>query len=355
MTLPTDDSERNTSPDWQPTWHPSAMHIRSIALKTIRNFFYERDYCEVTTPVMSHDIVVDAHLHPFTVIDPASSDTLYLQTSPEAAMKRLLASGSGSIFQIGPTFRSAERGIRHNPEFTMVEWYGIDSTDDHQMQLTEQLVSAVHEAVIKFIKNQTTPQPWTPLSQLTVPFHRTSYEAAFQPFCQASIHDLHTHEIHSLCEQHCKLKLPNDTARDDLLNLILAECIEPNLGRSNLKTTTPQFLHSYPISQAALAVASEHDDRTARRFELYINGLELCNGYFELTDSNELARRTAVENQRRSSHKSQKLPGAPRLVAAMQCGLPKCSGVALGFERLLMALLNTSSIDHVLPFPIEIA
>ena len=138
-------------------------------------------------------------------------------------------------------------------------------------------------------------------------------------------------------------------------NLILAECIEPNLGRSNQKTTTAQFLHSYPISQAALAVANEHDDRTARRFELYINGLELCNGYFELTDSTELTRRTAVENQRRSSQDSQELPGAPRLVAAMQHGLPKCSGVALGFERLLMALLNTSSIDSVLPFPIEIA
>ena len=304
---------------------------------------------------MSHDVVVDAHLNPFSVVDPASKDTLYLQTSPEAAMKRLLAAGSGSIFQIGPAFRSAERGSRHNPEFTMVEWYGINSTDDDQMQLTEQLVTAVHNALIDFCQTHSTQLPWKPIPKLTTPFRQTSYETAFEGLCNTSIHHLPTSEIHALCQQNCGLELSQQTDRNDLLNLLLAECIEPNLGPVHATTATPEYLHSYPISQAALAVASQHDPRTARRFELYINGLELCNGYFELTDSDELQSRTQTENQLRKSHQANELPGAPRLIAAMQQGLPTCSGVALGFERLLMALLNEENIDRLLPFPIEIA
>lgn len=304
---------------------------------------------------MSHDVVVDAHLHPFTVTDPASLDTLYLQTSPEAAMKRLLAAGSGSIVQIGPVFRSAERGRKHNPEFTMVEWYGIDTTDSDQMLLTEQLVHAVHQAVTMFYDHTPDQPPWIPIPTLSDSFQKTSYESVFEPFCDTSILDLPTAAIHQLCELHCSLDLPKETDKDDLLNVLLAECIEPKLGPFNAGTATPEFLHSYPISQAALAVANEDDPRTANRFELYINGIELCNGYHELTDGEELARRTTIENDRRKSHQAKALPGAPRLIAAMQHGLPECSGVALGFERLLMALLNAPSIDSVLPFPIEIA
>lgn len=360
MTLTPSDHQPQNAAEWRPTWHPCALQIRSIAQRTIRDFFHSRGYFEVTTPVMSHDVVVDAHLHPFTVTDPASTgststDTLYLQTSPEAAMKRLLAAGSGSIFQIGPVFRSAERGARHNPEFTMVEWYGVDSTDADQMLLTEQLIVNVHDTVMDFCEDKTSQRPWNPISKLTTPFHQTSYESAFAPICRTSILELPTTDIHRLCEQHCGLNLPQGTDRDDLLNVLLAECIEPQLGQSLSQEATPEFLHSYPISQAALAVASEHDPRTARRFELYINGIELCNGYFELTDGEELARRATIENERRQSHQVKELPGAPRLIAAMQHGLPECSGVALGFERLLMALLNIEEIDSLLPFPIEIA
>ncbi|MCL4109348.1 UNVERIFIED_CONTAM: hypothetical protein GTU68_038977 [Idotea baltica] len=328
------DNSLNWQPTWQPTWHSSALQIRSIALRTIREFFQSRDYVEVTTPVISHDIVVDAHLHPFTVKDAGSEnadskDPLYLQTSPEAAMKRLLAAGSGSIFQICPVFRSAERGSRHNPEFTMVEWYGVGTNDADQMQLTEDLVIAVQASINEF---------------------STSYEAAFESLAPESILQISNRSLRELCEKKCQLQLPENIERDDLLNLLLAEGVERNLG-----TPTPEFLHSYPISQAALAVACDDDSRTARRFELYINGLELCNGYHELTDSDELVRRAAIENQRRESHAAEQLPGAPRLEAAMQHGLPECSGVALGFERLLMALLGADDIQHVLSFPIEIA
>lgn len=350
----------DNSLNWQPAWHSSALKIRSVALRTIRDFFYSRDYIEATTPTISRDIVVDAHLHPFTVDDSGSDDSgsddsnsgelLYLQTSPEAAMKRLLAAGSGSIFQICPVFRSAERGARHNPEFTMVEWYGVETNDLDQMQLTEELVIAVQASIHKFIGTNHAQMPWHPLPALRSPFQHTSYEAAFEELAPESILQISDSSLHELCEKTCQLQLPENTARDDLLNLLLAESVEPNLGNP-----TPEFLHSYPISQAALAVASEDDSRTARRFELYINGLELCNGYYELTDSNELVRRAAIENQRRASHNTNQLPGAPRLAAAMQHGLPACSGVALGFERLLMALLGSDDIQQVLPFPIEIA
>lgn len=340
----------DNSANWHPTWHPSALKIRATALRTIRDFFDSHDYTEVTTPVLSRDIVVDAHLHPFTVEDPDSTDTLYLQTSPEAAMKRLLATGSGSIFQIGPVFRSAERGSRHNPEFTMVEWYGIETNDVDQMQLTQDLVIAVQASVKDVIDSIDVQMPWQPLPTLATPFLSTSYEAAFEKFTSESILQISDNSLRKLSENTCEVNLPENTERDDMLNLLLSERIEPNLG-----TTTPEFLHSYPISQAALAVANEDDPSTARRFELYINGLELCNGYFELTESDELVRRAEIENLKRQSHDTKPLPGAPRLAAAMRNGLPACSGVALGFERLLMALLGTEDIQQVLPFPIEIA
>lgn len=264
-------------------------------------------------------------------------------------MKRLLAAGSGSIFQIGPVFRSAERGARHNPEFTMVEWYGVETDHFEQMQLTEDLVNFVHQMLTGYCSSSK-PSGWQPIPQATQAFKKTTYEAAFSPLNPNSVLDMPIGKLHALAENLCKLNLPRETERDDLLNLLLAEHIEPKLGEG-----TPEFLYNYPISQAALAVASEDDPRTASRFELYINGIELCNGYQELTNSEELARRAIIENERRQSHKAEALPGAPRLMAAMQHGLPECSGVALGFERLLMALLNAPNIDRLLPFPIEIA
>ena len=135
--------------------------------------------------------------------------------------------------------------------------------------------------------------------------------------------------------------------RDDQLNLLLNDAIEPKLGCG-----VPEFLHDYPISQAALAVENPNDPRTACRFELYWEGVELCNGYEELTDAKKLAQRDAAQNETRQQHHSEKLPGAPRLLAAMQHGLPACSGVALGFDRLLMCLLNREQIETVIPFPI---
>jgi len=332
---------------WKPTCDIAVLHLRAAALRAVRTFFDGRGYLEVETPLLSHDIVVDAHLEPFSTTS-SDNQTLYLQTSPEAGMKRLLAADSGSIFQVTRSFRKGEQGRRHNSEFTMVEWYGVETTYHDQMQLTEDLVRSVAIVVADWHSEQTSP-PLIPTQLPRQPFSRTSYDTAFQ-MAASGVLDLSAAELQTLAEQHTSIgnTAQQITDRDDLLNLLLAECVEPNLGKPR-----PQFLCDYPISQAALAEQRDRDPRTACRFELYINGLELCNGYQELTDPTELKRRDQQQNASRSAHHSEPLPGAPRMAAAMQAGLSKCSGVALGFDRLLMSLTGCNEIAQVMPFPAD--
>ncbi len=328
---------------WRPTCEQWMLQLRAALLTATRSFFNERGYLEVETPLLSHDIVVDAHLEPFCFSDDGHSEPLFLQTSPEAGMKRLLAAGSGSIFQITRSFRKAEQGSRHNPEFTMLEWYGVDTTYHDQMQLTEELVrhcAAVVQRWPKVIERKT-------LTDAT--FDKLAYDAAF-PQAETGILNLKLAELQSLVAEHTTLQ---DSAfhiddRDDLLNILLAECVELNLGKPQ-----PQFLCDYPLSQAALAEKNVADERTACRFELYIGGLEICNGYQELTDSEELQRRDIQQNTNRTAHRSGCLPGAKHLLAAMQSGLPPCSGVALGFDRLIMSLTGLHDICQVIPFPAD--
>lgn len=328
---------------WQPTCQMSMLRLRDSMLWAIRNFFRQRGYLEVETPLLSHDIVVDAHLEPFRVFEHDASSTRYLQTSPEAGMKRLLAAGSGSIFQITRSFRQGELGPRHNPEFTMLEWYGVDTTWHDQMQLTEDLVRCAAAQ----IKNREPPF-WERL------FARTSYEAAFAAALgerlSGSILNQSINTLRQLVVQHTGMGAAANEIHDadDLLNLLLAECVEPQLGRRH-----PEFLCAYPLSQAALAEQNPADARTACRFELYLDGLELCNGYQELTDAQELSRRDVLQNFSRQQHGVATLPGAPLLTRAMQFGLPPCSGVALGFDRLIMSLTGHRNIREVMPFPAE--
>ncbi|MCR9202622.1 MAG: EF-P lysine aminoacylase EpmA [Planctomycetaceae bacterium] len=327
--------------DWWPTCTLAMLRLRAVVLHTIRTFFVDRGFLEVETPLLSHDVVVDAHLEPF-VVD--ADRRLYLQTSPEAGMKRLLAAGSGSIFQLGKAFRRAETGDRHNPEFTMLEWYANGASWQQQVQLTEDLVQAVHAAALQVATHEVS------VGELSdVPFERLSYAAAFQRFLNIDVLDASLEQLQQLAAAKTALR---DTARqigrrDDVLNVLVAECIEPQLG-----TGVPAFLHDYPVSQAALAEHNPDDPRTALRFELYWNGLELCNGYQELSDVEELSQRDATANAARQQHDSDQLPGAPRMMEAMRHGLPVCSGVALGVDRLLMAILQTPSISDVIAFPI---
>ncbi|MEZ6133201.1 MAG: EF-P lysine aminoacylase EpmA [Planctomycetaceae bacterium] len=325
---------------WRPTCDLTMLKYRAASLHAVRDFFRRLNYLEVETPLLSHDIVVDAHLEPFEVIQcDDDHGRLFLQTSPEAAMKRLLAAGSGSIFQITRSFRRGEIGCRHNPEYTMLEWYGVGTTYEQQMDVTEHLVRCVAGVI---------PNPALLLSP--DPFRRTRYESAFSRITADCVLDLSVAQLQQLVA----VQTGVDTAtqpipdRDDLLNLLLAECVEPHLGQQQ-----PEFLHDYPLSQAALAQQNSQDPRTACRFELYLRGLEICNGYQELTDPDELRRRDERQNNSRRSHQSHVLPGAPLLTAAMRSGLPDCSGVALGFDRLLMSLTGSETIRDVLPFPFD--
>lgn len=330
----------NPESDWRPTCSASLLRLRAIMLSSVRTFFSDRGYLEVETPLLSRDIVVDAHLEPFTVTCESGSSPFFLQTSPEAGMKRLLASGTGSVFQITRSFRRNEQGHLHNPEFTIVEWYGVGTTYHEQMQLTQELVQTVSLAAGSMDQNS---QHWP------APFDVISYNKAFQRAVGQNVLDLTDKELINLAETAGLMPgQPQKVDRDDLLNILLAELVEPSLGKPQ-----PEFLCDYPISQAALAERNSADPRTACRFELYIDGLELCNGYQELTDPKELQHRDTIQNSSRTEHGSVVLPGAPRMMAAMQSGLPKCSGVALGFDRLVMAITGADSIDKVIPFPIS--
>ncbi|MDA1229358.1 MAG: elongation factor P--(R)-beta-lysine ligase [Planctomycetota bacterium] len=347
----------NESGGWQPSCSTQVLHVRAIMLQAIRRFFQDRGYLEVDTPCLSRDVILDAWLEPYAL--DVRGDRWFLQTSPEAHMKRLLAAGSGSIFQISRVFRQNEHGIQHNSEFTMIEWYGVDSTWLHQIDVTESLVRTSVSAAANVTGTDVTQQ-W-----LATPFRRTTYKLAFQNAFGIDVFGSSGKQIIEAARR-LNVPLPDDLREeqiDDVLNVMLAFAIEPQLGGrpidadrnaspdSECSRIHPEFLCDYPPTQAALAVLSETHPQVARRFELYVEGMELCNGYQELTDVEELQRRDFAQNERRRAEKLPQLPGASRLLDAMQSGLPPCSGVALGFDRLVMLATQHRDIREVIPFP----
>jgi lysyl-tRNA synthetase class 2 len=326
---------------FRPTASIETLRQRAALLAATRAFFVEHGYWECETPLLSHDVVVDANLDPLT--SQVGDETLFLQTSPEAGMKRLLADGATAIFQITRSFRQGERGPLHNPEFTMLEWYRLGDTHHDQMSLVEQLVQHVYEQASNLVGSN---RPSTGEST----FEKLTYDEAFERHAGQRVLRLETDDLIEIARQHSIVAPQSLCAedRDGWLNLLLAELVEPQLGK-----TTPTFLYDYPASQCALARIRNDDPPVAERFELYDRGIELCNGYQELTDPDELARRTQVEQKIRRANAHPDLPGAVRLEAAMRAGLPECSGVALGFDRLVMLALGKTEIDEVIAFPIE--
>jgi lysyl-tRNA synthetase class 2 len=334
------------SVDWRPSCTLKILQLRAVMLQAVRAFFAEHDYLEVETPCLSREVVLDAWLEPYEVC--AGGQRWILQTSPEAVMKRLLSAGTGSIFQISRVFRSGESGPRHNPEFTMIEWYGVGSTWQDQILLTERLVRSVCRTAATMLGSDLT-NAWS-----EQPFDVIPYADAFRRRFGVSVFDATGIDLIQSAVNH-GISLPKSCPGeqvDDILNAMLAIGIEPQLGgRDSDGRLRPAFLCDYPPSQAALAVTSVTVPKVARRFELYIDGIELCNGYQELTDSHELQRREKQQNAARTDSSLPELPGAPRLAAAMAAGLPPCSGVALGFDRLVMIAAGASDIADVLPFP----
>ena len=326
-----------------------SLRKRAQILVEIRQFFHQHQYWEVETPLLSGESVIDRHLEPFAVSSGIQSsgedvEKRYLQTSPELGMKRLLACGADRIYQICKAFRREEQGPYHNPEFTILEWYACNQTDQLQMDFTEKLVQHLFN---KF--EQPLPDPFT----------RMTYEQAFREVLGVSIYDLNAQELKELARSHGLCFAGESTEENDddhssesdlWLNLLLAELVEPYL-----KKQQAVFLYDYPASQAALAKISETDSRVAKRFELYLQGIEICNGYYELTDAVELKQRSEQQNELRLADDLPQLPLPNRFLAAMKSGLPECSGVALGVDRLVMLLLNHQSLPEVLTFPDPIA
>ena len=297
-----------TDSDYLPTATPDMLRLRARLLQGVRRYFDARGYLEVDTPLLSHERVVDPHLEPFFVDD--HSGTLYMQTSPEFCMKRLLAAGMSAIYQIGHVFRSGERGRLHNPEFTMLEWYRVGDSHVEQMRVVEELVAEVFQTAADSggpPRRSNAPPP-------TRPFLRTTYQEAFLRHAGVNCADLARSELARLAhERGVAFPASLDMGdRDGWLNLLLAELIEPHLGIDR-----PEFLHDYPASQAALARIRPGTPPVAERFELYIEGIEICNGYHELTDASELRRRIDAESQRRSAAGHARLPTPTRLLAAL--------------------------------------
>jgi lysyl-tRNA synthetase class 2 len=314
---------------WRPTASKDALHGRAQALRATREFFHARQVLEVETPAMINAPVSDVNLGSVRVQMSGSDRPLFLHTSPEYAMKRLLAAGSGDIYQICHVYRGAERGRQHNPEFTMLEWYRLGFSLEQLMRevadLTNQLLGS--QLPVEFVSYREA-------------VHR---HAGFDPL-DADIAEL----------QRAAQALGLDAAhaakagRDELLDLVVGAQVGPALGANALT-----FLHRYPASQAALARLDPDDPRVALRFELYHRGVELANGYHELTSSAEQRLRFAVDQQSRRARDLPTFELDAHLLAALAAGLPDCAGVALGFDRVVMLAMNAASIDEVIAFPTE--
>jgi len=326
-------SRTDVRDDWRPTAPIENLRLRAALLARCRQFFAARDVLEVETPLLSTATVSDPHLQSFTTQyngpGLAAGTPLYLQTSPEAAMKRLLAAGSGSIYQICKAFRDGESGARHNPEFTMLEWYRVGFDHFALMDEVEALVSQ--------------------LLGLDERFERASYGAIFEHYLgfdphQASLEELRQHAVNA--EVSAGL-VAEGMDRDGWLELLMSHLIEPYLGRD-----TPQFIYDYPASQAALAQVRGGAVPLAERFELYVTGIELANGYHELSDGDELLRRFERDCHLRQVSGLRRPLKNLRLMAALEAGLPQSAGVALGFDRLMMLATGAQSIDEVSAFPI---
>lgn len=318
--------------EWRPTATLENLRLRARVLAVIRAFFAERGVLEVETPLLSSATATDPHLDSFatryTGPGAAAGLSLYLQTSPEFAMKRLLAAGSGPIYQLGKAFRNGEAGRRHNPEFTLLEWYRPGFDLHALMDEVEALIASLLG---------------TPAAE------RLSYAEAFIRYAGIDPHAATAAELQRIASVEKfseSLRLAGDD-RDGWLDLLLTHLVEPHLGKER-----PVFIFDYPPSQAALARIRPGNPSVAERFELYIDGIELANGYHELGDAREQQRRFKADRERRRSAGLPDTPSDERLLAALEHGLPDCSGVALGVDRLVMIAARAQALDEVMAFPL---
>lgn len=314
--------------NWQPGTSLATLQQRANLLATIRAFFAKKNILEVETPLLSGTSATDMHLVSLTAnLDYLSnSKTYYLQTSPEYAMKRLLADEVGPIYQICKAFRGDFPTSYHNPEFTILEWYRPGFTMTRLMDEVAELIDAT-----------------TGSQQIS----RFSYREVFEDRLGLNPHDCTLEELSE--SAHSKIDInSSDLGFSGYLDLVMTTLIEPGLPEYC-------FLFDYPKLQASLAKIEKDDDgnEIAKRFELYCCGLEVANGYLELTDPIEQRRRLEIDNTNRSKNGLPQIPIDENLIAALHSGLPKTSGVALGLDRLLMVISKIEDIDEALAFSIK--
>jgi len=309
---------------WKPTASPINLKLRAQLYSKIRQFFLERNVLEVETPLLCHHTVTDPHIESFAV---HTHTTYYLQTSPEYAMKRLLAAGSGSIYQITKSFRIGESGRQHNPEFSLLEWYRVDF--NHHDLMNE------IDLFLQFTIN-------------TKPAEKISYQNLFLTHLTIDPFKSTLSALKKLIvENNIRIDL-DQLDFDTALQILLSHVIEPTLGIEK-----PLFLHDFPITQAALSTIRHDDPPVAERFELYLQGAEIANGFHELTDPVEQENRFKKNQIVRKNH-NQSIPTIDYyFIDALKYGLPACAGVAIGLDRLLMYYAKITSISEVIAFPFD--
>lgn len=316
---------------WQPTASFTNLKKRAEIIQKIRAFFFARNVLEVETPLLSHATVTDLHLQSFNTqyqLDNQQTETLYLQTSPEFAMKRLLAAGNGPIFQICKAFRNVgESGRLHNPEFTMLEWYRPGFTHHDLMDEVDDLFRTVLN---------------------TQPAQRFTYAELFQQHIGINPHEVTVSRLQQCIKQFDLDIQTTELNHDDYLQLLMSYVIEPTLGKNN----QPTFVYNFPASQAALA---RINNGVAERFEVYLNGMELANGFHELSDTQEQRRRFENDLKLRTAAQYPLVPIDENLLAALAHGLPDCAGIAVGIDRLVMLATEVNTIAEIISFNIESA
>jgi lysyl-tRNA synthetase class 2 len=307
----------------------AVLRARAALLARCRAFFAARGVLEVETPILARATVTDPHLASLETRVQGRPQPYYLQTSPEYAMKRLLASGSGDVYQICKVFRDGESGRLHNPEFTMLEWYRLGF--DHRALMDE--VEALLGELLA--------------GRLSAPAERLSYRDAFR---RALAVDPYEAPLATLAALAAERSGAGDLGaeRDVHLDLLMGAVVGPALGRGRIT-----FVHEYPASQAALARLLPGQPPVAARFEAYVEGVELCNGFHELADAGEQRRRFEADRAARAARGRPLPPVDERLLAALAAGLPDCAGVAVGLDRVLMLATGCSALCEVLTFTVD--
>lgn len=308
--------------EWEPSAGIDELRARAALLARVRAFMSSRSVLEVDTPSLGQFAITDPNIELFEVATP--DGTRFLQSSPEYAMKRLLASGSGDIFQLGKVFRSGEHGGRHNPEFVMLEWYRIDWTH-------YQLMREVAELIAETLRLSTW-QIW-------------SLDSLLDHFCQINLHDATKLEL-KVAAENAGIDVVGDLDKLDYLDLLMTHVVEPGIASWGLV-----FIVDFLEQQAALSrIIERGDNSVAARFEAYVHGVELANGYWEESDPDVLMGRFEADNDHRVSRGQPVREIDERLISASRAGVPDCAGVAVGFDRLLMLARGRSELCQVMPF-----